>query len=554
MTKKETISKSKMYSDAPIKDAERFNFKAYSDVISEIILNKENNTPFSIMINGKWGRGKTTLMRTIREKLIIRSIEENTRNVKSVWFNAWKYSETDQMLAALVLEIFEEMEQGLNKDKVKSITVGSKKEINLLKAATDIVRILGGGIIPDFGKWVEDPAYKTKLSFYDLFQNYMKTILETFILEKEGGQYNDKKGVLVILIDDLDRCSPKQITKVFESINLFFDQEGCFFIIGADISLISKAIEFEYKDLNGFSGIDYVKKMIQLQFDLPTINNIDIIKFVEEELKIETKFKKYFELITAEFDGNPREIKRFVNSLNLMRMLGESIEHKGYKEELLIKWSILSFYSKDFFEEVTKNPEFLIELQEISMMKNNERANYIKTLNEEPKRFCSKFIKDETIVNLITSGEKFESATIQIYIFLSSVAPNKPEERKEIKIGPKAYLVGENLSGRNLPRENLQDANLEKSNLQETNLEEANLKGTNLNEANLEGTNLRRANLQGANLRGANLEGANLHGANFEKAEFDEKSLTTILKSNWRYATFDSSVKEELEMKKQKVA
>jgi len=40
-----SVEKSKMYSDAPIKVANRFNSEAYSDAILKIILNENYNEP-----------------------------------------------------------------------------------------------------------------------------------------------------------------------------------------------------------------------------------------------------------------------------------------------------------------------------------------------------------------------------------------------------------------------------------------------------------------------------------------------------------------------------
>ena len=579
MAEQETsVNKSKMYSDAPIAGAKSFNFEAYSKVISGIILNKENKTPFSIAINGKWGRGKTTLMRTIRGELKEKSGKENNRKVKSVWFDAWKYPETDSMLAALVFEIFEEMasENGfINKLKAKKV---GGKQINILKVFSDIARTLTVSQV-EFDKWLEDPAYEGKLSFYDLFQKYMKEILTTFVLEKEKGEYSDKEGVLVIFIDDLDRCPPKQITKVLESINLFFDQEGCFFVFGADISMVSKAIDFDYKNLEGFSGIDYIKKMIQLQFDLPVINEGDVRDFMENELKIEKELKENLEPIIAGLESNQREIKRFINSLNLMRMLGESIEIEGYEEELLIKWSLLNFSSKDFIEEVNKNSGLIIEMEKISMMENDKREKYIEILDESYKKLCKIFIEDEKILKILQSGEKkFEKTDIRGYIFLSSVAPKEPEETRELEIGPKtdlrrADLRGKDLHGRDLRGADLREANLRGADLRGVDLREANLRGADLREANLreailgeanlQGADLRGADLRGANLwvadlqganlrvadlRGADLPGANLQGADLGRAIIDEPCVGKLLDSkNWRYAHFDVGVKERLE-------
>ena len=437
MSEQETCDmKSMMYNDSPIDNASHFNFKAFSDVISEIILNKENRTPFTIVINGKWGRGKTTLMKTIQKKLEneTKSKRGNNRKVKTVWFNAWKYSETDSMLAALVLEIFKEMEQPGWLPKIKVMLLKSK--LNFLKGFSDVIRLPTMGLV-EIDKWFEDQVYKKELAFYDLFQDYMEKILKTFVLENENGKSPGEKGVLVIFVDDLDRCLPKQITKVLESINLFFDQEGCFFVLGADISLISNAIDTEYKDIEGFSGVDYIKKMIQLQFDLPAIAEKDIMEFMEEELTIEDELKVYFRMITKGLESHQRELKRFLNSLNLMRMLGESIEM--YEEELLIKWSVLNFSSENFIKEINKNPELIIKMEEISRKTIEERDEFIETLDEPYKKLCNNFRKDEKIINVLKFGDKrFKDIDISIYIFLSSVAPKEPEE-EGIKIEPGAY-------------------------------------------------------------------------------------------------------------------
>ena len=386
-----------MYSDSPIENASLFYFETYSDVISEIILNKENKTPFTIAINGEWGRGKTTLMKTIQTTLINseKSKNDDNRKVKCVWFDAWKYSETDSMLAALVLEIFIEMERNGLINKLKSVLAGSDKKWNFIKVFADIVKILGAGIVPlpEFDKWLEDSAYKKHLSFYVHFHDYMETIIKTFVLdEKEdgGGKFSDEEGVLVIFIDDLDRCPPKKIAKVLETINLFFDQEGCFFVFGADISLISKAIDVEYKPI-GFSGEDYIKKMVQLKFDLPAIGEVDIINFIKKELNFEDEFEPNFELIKEGLERNQREIKRYLNSLNLMRMVGKSISKEKYEEELIIKWNILNFISPDFIKEINDEQKIIIQMEEIAGMEKDRIEKYIELLDEPYKGLINNF-------------------------------------------------------------------------------------------------------------------------------------------------------------------
>ena len=398
----------RIYRDTPNKDAKHFNFDIYTNAISKIILEKENKTPFSIAINGKWGCGKTSLMKTLKEKLEDESGKGNNRKVKTVWFDAWKYSETDSMLAALISEILAAMESKGFKDKIKTKFLGVSERIDILKQMSDLARILTLGQGPELEKWMKKPVYQEKLSFYDIFQKYIEKILLIFVLNKKDGTYTDRDGILAIFIDDLDRCSPKNITKVLESINLFFDQGGCFFILGADISLLSNAINAEYKDLKGFSVKDYIKKMIQLQFDLPAIRENDIKEFMEDELEIGDPLKKNFDIITKGLETNQREIKRFLNSLILMKILGESIEKLDYEEELLIKWNILNFSFEHFIHEVKKSNKLLIEVQSISKIENKEDIeNFIEKIDDEYiKELCNQFKSSKKILQVLKSGEK----------------------------------------------------------------------------------------------------------------------------------------------------
>ena len=551
----------KVYKDHPINNATHFNFDIYANSLAKIIRYKENETPFTIAINGKWGSGKTTLMKTLRNKLDIEFQDAATREVKTVWFNAWKYSECDSMLASLVNEILEEMERQNLLDKLKArILIGSEK-VDLLKQMSDLAKMLTLGHGPEFEKWFRKTDYQNKLSFFDLFQDYMKTILKTFVLEKENGEYTDCGGVLVIFIDDLDRCSPKTIANILESINLFLDLEGCFFVIGTDISVISNAIDYQYQGIANFSGIDYIKKMIQLNFDLPMLKEDDIKKFMNSELKIDKKLEKYFDIIVKGLKSNQREIIRFLNSVNLMRILGKPLQGSRYDEELLIKWSILNFSSSDFIEEVKRNQNLLIEIQEIAKIKTEaDRKNYMQNLESaQLLQKCQDFSENDQIISVLSLGAKnFTLENIDACLFLSNIVPKdipvgKLPFKDEIEFSPGVDLTGTDLTSFKMIGVNLLQANLNEAILNEVNLtgtilmqanlihacmRKANLSEANLWEANLEGANLEGAILERANLKGANLEGANLIGANFKGAILEGANLE---KANLNGARFNGA-------------
>jgi predicted KAP-like P-loop ATPase len=126
-------------SDSPEKESNLFGFDAYAKTIAELIAYKENKTPLVIGIYGPWGSGKTTLMETVRSYLndSKKFKDKGTyRKCKTVWFQAWKYKEEDEILAALIEEIFRTMQRDGFFEKFK-------KEISIFVNKFEKLKVLG---------------------------------------------------------------------------------------------------------------------------------------------------------------------------------------------------------------------------------------------------------------------------------------------------------------------------------------------------------------------------------------------------------------------------
>ena len=93
-----------------------------------MIADKQTKTPLTIGISRRRGSGKTTLLRRIERMLVqtnaiydskkpaildICNDEENPqarfRPCRTIWFNAWKYADEEQLLVALIRVIVQEM-------------------------------------------------------------------------------------------------------------------------------------------------------------------------------------------------------------------------------------------------------------------------------------------------------------------------------------------------------------------------------------------------------------------------------------------------------------
>jgi putative protein kinase ArgK-like GTPase of G3E family len=66
-------------------DQDRFGSQDYADVLAERAATAD--TPLTIGVFGRWGSGKSSLMRLTREKL-------TERGIASIWINVWQLSWT----------------------------------------------------------------------------------------------------------------------------------------------------------------------------------------------------------------------------------------------------------------------------------------------------------------------------------------------------------------------------------------------------------------------------------------------------------------------------
>ena len=213
-----------------------------------------------------------------------------------------------------------------------------------------------------------------------------------------------------------------------------------------DINFVSNAVDSEYKKLgiDESLGKDFIKKMIQLQFNLPAIRPEDVKNFIENEIKVDEQIHQYIEIIIKGLEKNPREIKQFLNSLNFLRRLGKSIKNLTIEDELLIKWCILDFISEDFVREVKIDNEFLLDMQIIARegehaLRDSEQQEHQIELEhdigwgapeaiEKRKERYDKFKNNIKIFDILKSGNIiFDIKNIPTYIYFSGISPKEPD-------------------------------------------------------------------------------------------------------------------------------
>ena len=364
-------------SDLPLgqRDKAHFHFDDFAATLARLIADKSTRTPLTIGVSGVWGSGKTTLLRRVQKMLDqTATLDDPTkpavldfaneaenpqakfRVCKTVWFNAWKYADEEQLLVALVRVIVQTM---FTDDLI------SKGAAALLEPFTDrrnvIDTVLGwfsikvgnANIGLNTGQPQKTP-FAEKSAMLDLFDQAFDRLMAAWVHHKlDADKIDQEKGVLVVFIDDLDRCLPAKAVQVLEAVKLFLDKPGCVFVMGAHTEVVQQAVANHYKDSGvvGESAKEYLEKIIQLRFDLPPIVTETMKDYLTDE-KVEAELQKHWQVLVTGAELNPRKVKTFINDLNLQwAILQNTGQAAGVMRDDFTKWQVLMRAAAGQFQE-----------------------------------------------------------------------------------------------------------------------------------------------------------------------------------------------------------
>lgn len=220
------------------------------------------------------------------------------------------------------------------------------------------------------------------------FRNEFKELLKKSKIEN-----------VVVFIDELDRCLPDTVLEVFEAMRLFLFVEGMSFVIGADERLIQYSIKSKYKEVPGNNldiGKEYLEKVIQYPLCIPQLTRAEVNQYLACLLLKQTltgeKFKEILSIVytltpdqdfsmelisdkalelaenckqdmalarqissvlAPSINGNPRQCKRFLNTL-YMRLELAKARNVTLDKNILAKLMLAEYFNPEFFKAITK--------------------------------------------------------------------------------------------------------------------------------------------------------------------------------------------------------
>jgi hypothetical protein len=371
-------------SDNPIrkKEDDEFGFMPYVKILGDLTI-EADSLPFTIGIFGEWGTGKTSLM-----YLLEKWLNEHDGNVKTVWFNPWKYDCKEELWSAFIQSIIlkiEEESSGEIKEDVRKIL---KKLAGV--AIRGVIEKSTFGIIDRQSineiKEVISDNNKEHINFLNKFDEEFSDLVSKYV---------GNNGRLIIFIDDLDRCIPENAITILESLKLYLDNSNCIFILGMDRQIIELGINHRYGKESKITGHEYLEKIIQMPFYIPPIQFGKLRKSFQQATKAQEYTPKMWKMLQYGINGNPRKIKRFINSFYMVRKALESrTEHDrlsaGSKDPLqdipkeirlyyLAKLVIIQMMYPDFYDFLTYFPNGWKEIEEAVNKEQDEINRFIES-------------------------------------------------------------------------------------------------------------------------------------------------------------------------------
>lgn len=210
-------------------------------------------------------------------------------------------------------------------------------------------------------------------------------------------------AAVVVFIDDLDRCLPETVVDTFEAIRLLLGAPRTAFVVAANQKIVELAVDARYPELRGNGrtqgiGAQYLEKMLQLKIAVPALAVPEAITYVNlllAELHLPAEdFARLREHVAAQrvtdslgvaFNlgtlgdlglavppglssdlqwaaaiapvlasgsrRNPRQIKRFLNTLQLRRRAAER-KHVSLEPAVLGKLMLLEDQHFDDFQQL----------------------------------------------------------------------------------------------------------------------------------------------------------------------------------------------------------
>jgi hypothetical protein len=299
-------------------------YDVYSEAFVRIINNIHNKPPICFGIIAPDNYGKSRLLQNLKNKI---NILPNSKSFVVIDFNPWNFESDDTIWASILMSIHDALENKFGKfnlkllrirktlfpttwsfiffllkifipitillilyiydyysNKISSIILTLTLAISslfFLKDGLVLIKNLFSSVSDVIYSKISKPDWKNKLGFMNEIKQEFFDFINPAIKE-----YNCR---LILLIDDLDKCSIEKIYLVIKALSLLkYSDCPLYIFLSYDSVKINDAIKSYYKIKHlttAYEGKHLLDKLITIPFCLPEKNIVENITLLDKYIK-----------------------------------------------------------------------------------------------------------------------------------------------------------------------------------------------------------------------------------------------------------------------------
>jgi len=330
----------------PAFDSDEFNHQVYANILAKIFHPNSGNKPgISVALFGKWGQGKSSIVRLMEAKLAEDSDSAlpASERPKVIWFNAWK-TRGDHVRRQLLLTILKGIDSPNYEKLAKFIQPGipvclrpfeeqtrvhdSTKFIAFLKEEWGnkwgrFFLLLGVGSLALFITSLFFPSWHQAFSGLSILgimgwllsfvsQRLKKRNIQILasaepvsdsqrlrfpeqfqlVFEEELARYKERSGrPIIVVVDDLDRCEVRTVAEALSCIRQLGGDSGfkeeiaeCRFLVPCDEAQVVDALSKDGHH-SGYHEDELLRKFFDAVVRMDDFIPVDMVAYAENALK-----------------------------------------------------------------------------------------------------------------------------------------------------------------------------------------------------------------------------------------------------------------------------
>lgn len=399
--------------------------EVYANTLSEVVSNSPKDKVFTIGLFGGWGTGKSSIIKTVREKM-------ETSKVKFITYDAWKYANDSfrrmfllKMQEELGFEQTEEMQRFYQSEtaetkpktvlSVKGLTIGiivvavllallwlTPLQLNWKVCVTSLGTLLSlvvallNGCFYNLKISINKPALFAPEQFEACFKKMMsKCLKQKNWFQETWSAINDyvklgKVSVvglerLVVVIDNIDRCHSEMAYQLLTDIKTFLSDEkmNVVFIIPVDDEALKKNLFDSHCDRNcNKEKEEFLRKFFNVTIRIKPHQFTELNTFAKA---LNNKYNLGFNentvaLCSKEFATNPRRIIQLFNNLaSELCLYPEDFAKKN--ESMICVVLILREEYADFYKKIVNDANELRNYKQEEKDNENHLPDFMRIAN-----------------------------------------------------------------------------------------------------------------------------------------------------------------------------